>query len=64
MPARSKQQFKFIWTLRNKYKSKKKAPKKYKWVFDREWTEDINYKKLPKKLEHLKTFEQFKSDTI
>lgn len=61
MPARSQQQFKFIWALRNKYKSKKKAPKKWKWVFNRDWTDDVKYKKLPKKLEHLKTFEQFKN---
>ena len=46
MPAKSQQQSKFIWTMRNKYGSKKKAPKNMKWVFDKEWT-DVPYKSLP-----------------
>jgi len=37
MPAKSKQQLKLIWTIRNKYGSKSKAPKKWKWVFGEEW---------------------------
>ena len=48
MPAKSQQQLKLIYALRNKYKTKKKAPKKFKWVFDKEWTEDVKMKKLPK----------------
>ena len=49
MPAKSKQQFRYIWAMRNKYKSKKKAPKSMKWVFDKEWT-DAEFKDLPKKI--------------
>jgi hypothetical protein len=49
MPATSKKQYKFIWALRNKYGSKKKAPKKYHWVFDDEWT-DVDYQELPQKV--------------
>ena len=37
MPAKSKNQLKLIWSIRNKYKSKTKAPKKWKWVFEEEW---------------------------
>lgn len=37
MPAKSKQQLKLIWAIRNKYGSKSKAPKKWKWVFAEEW---------------------------
>lgn len=37
MPAKSKQQLKLIWIIRNKYGTKKNAPKKWKWVFEEEW---------------------------
>ncbi len=50
MPAKSKQQFKYIYAMRRKYKSKKKAPKGMKWVFNKEWTDDISFKDLPKKI--------------
>lgn len=36
MPAKSEKQLKYIYYLKNKYKSKSKAPKKYKWAFDPE----------------------------
>ena len=49
MPAKSKQQYKYIRAMRNKYGSKKKAPKNMKWVFDKEWT-DVSFKNLPKKI--------------
>lgn len=47
MPAKSKNQFKYIWAMRRKYKSKKKAPKNMKWVFGKEWTSGLKYKDLP-----------------
>ena len=55
MPAKSKQQLKLIYAIRNKYKSKKKAPKKWKWVFGEEWG----------RLEesHIMTFNQFKDNS-
>lgn len=37
MPAKSPKQLKYIYAMRNKYGSKKKAPKKYKWLFAKEW---------------------------
>lgn len=49
MPAKSKQQFKYIYAMRRKYGSKKKAPKRMKWVFDKEWT-DVSFKDLPNKI--------------
>ena len=60
MPAKSKQQFRYIWAMRNKYKSKKKAPKGMKWVFDKEWT-DVQFKDLPKKIKerHVASYVDF-----
>ena len=60
MPAKSKHQFKYIWAMRNKYKSKKKAPKNMKWVFDKEWT-DVSFKDLPKKIKerHVASYVDF-----
>lgn len=49
MPAKTKRQFKYIWAMRRKYKSKKKAPKNMKWVFGKEWT-DVSYKNLPESI--------------
>ena len=50
MPSKSKQQFRYIWAMRNKYKSRKKAPKNMKWIFNKKWTDNIKYKDLPKKV--------------
>lgn len=50
MPAKSQQQMKYIYAMRNKYKSKKKAPKNMKWVFDEKWTKGVKMKDLPKKI--------------
>lgn len=65
MPAKSKNQFKYIWAMRNKYKSKKKAPKSMKWVFDDEWT-DVEYKNLPKKLKerHVQSYIDFVNEHL
>jgi hypothetical protein len=49
MPARSKKQTRLIWALRRKYGTKTKAPKKWKWVFDPEWT-DVKYRDLPQQV--------------
>ena len=63
MPSKSKQQFqfKYIWAMRRKYKSKKKAPKNMKWVFNKEWTDNISFKDLPKKVKekHIQDFISF-----
>ena len=61
MPAKSKQQFRYIWAMRNKYKSKKKAPKNMKWVFNKDWTDKVLYKDLPRKVRerHLAGFVDF-----
>jgi hypothetical protein len=45
--AQSKAQYKLIQHLRSKYGSKDKAPDEHKWVFDKEWTNNVNYDKLP-----------------
>lgn len=49
MPAKSRQQFKYIWAMRNKYKTKSKAPKNMKWVFKKEWTSGVPFHDLPTK---------------
>lgn len=61
MPSKSKNQFKYIYAMRNKYKSKKNAPKNMKWVFNKEWTDDISFDKLPKKVKenHIHDFISF-----
>jgi hypothetical protein len=61
MPVKSKQQFKYIYAMRRKYKSKKKAPKNMKWVFNKEWTDDISFEDLPKKVKkkHIHDFVNF-----
>jgi hypothetical protein len=46
MPAKSKSQFKMIQSLRSKHGSKDKASEKDKWVFDSDWTNNVDYDKL------------------
>lgn len=63
MPAKSQQQLKLIYAIRNKYGSKKSTPKKFLWVWESEWT-DVKYKELPQKVKesnliYIKTYEQF-----
>lgn len=48
--AKSQQQMKYIYAMRSKYGTKRKAPKNMKWVFDEEWTSGVKMKKLPKKV--------------
>lgn len=64
MPAKSQQQLKYIYAMRHKYASKKKAPKNMKWVFNKEWTDGVKMKSLPKFVENesIMTFEQFKQN--
>lgn len=59
MPAKSQQQLKFIYAMRNKYKSKRNAPRSMKWVFNTEWTEGVKMKKLPHKLHEVLKFYDF-----
>ena len=49
MPVTSKAQFRKVWAIRSKYKSKKNAPKSQKWAFGKEWT-DVDYDSLPNKV--------------
>jgi hypothetical protein len=52
LPAKSKQQYKYIKYLQGKYGSKEKAPEKYKWAFDKDYEPSKEeYKKLPDKKE-------------
>lgn len=65
MPAKSQQQMKFIYAMRGKYGSKKKAPKNMKWVFDKEWTSGVKMKKLPNKVKEsrIMNFESFVNES-
>lgn len=61
MPVKSQQQMKYIYAMRNKYKSKRKAPKNMKWLFDEKWTKGVKMKDLPKKVKEslIMNFESF-----
>ena len=37
MPSKSKKQRDFVFSLRDKYKTVDKTPKKYKWVWNKDW---------------------------
>ena len=39
IPSRSTKQRRWIFYLRNKYKSKDKTPKKWKFIWDEDWKE-------------------------
>lgn len=43
--------------MRNKYKSKKKAPKNMKCVFNKDWTNGVKYEDL--KENYIKKFKEF-----
>lgn len=65
MPAKSQQQLKMIYALRNKYKTKKDTPEEDKWIWNEEWTKDVKMKKLPKKVKEnrrIKLFEDYRSE--
>ncbi len=51
--------------MRRKYKSKKKAPKNMKWVFNKEWT-DVSFKDLPKNIKerHIQSYLDFINERI
>lgn len=46
MPSKSKTQFRYIQSIRSKYKNEKDTPTKYMWVWDDEWT-SVDYDSLP-----------------
>lgn len=56
MPAKSKQQLKFIYANRKKYGSRKNAPKHMKWIFGKEWTDGIKMNSLPTRVMNFKSF--------
>lgn len=56
MPARSKQQLKYIFAMRRKYKNKKSAPKHMKWVFNKDWTQDVKATGLPTKVKNFQSY--------
>lgn len=63
MPVKSQQQLKFIYANRNKYKTKKKAPKDKKWLFGEEWTSGVKMKSLPIKVESFSEFNEAQAQT-
>jgi hypothetical protein len=56
MPAKSKQQLKYIWAMRHKYKNKKIAPKHMKWVFNKDWTQGVKASGLPTKVKSFQSY--------
>ena len=63
MPAQSKQQLKYIYAMRNKYKTEKNAPKHMKWVFNKDWTQDVKASGLPTKVKSFQTYVSENYDT-
>jgi hypothetical protein len=65
--AKSQQQMKYIYAMRDKYGTKKNAPKNMKWVFDEEWVSGIKMKNLPKKIKknesHIMSFGAFVNES-
>lgn len=53
MPAKSKNQLKMIYAKRSQYGNKDKTPEKWKWIWEKDWT-DVKMKNLPQKAEHKK----------
>lgn len=49
MPAVSQSQRRLIFGKRNQYKTEKKTPKKWKWIWHDEWE---NKGKLPEKIKN------------
>ncbi|HPM74248.1 MAG TPA: hypothetical protein PLA71_00835 [Saccharofermentans sp.] len=47
MPAKSKKQFKLIQAKRSQYETKAATPAEWKWVWDKEWIDGVDYDKLP-----------------
>jgi len=56
MPVQPKQQLKYIFSLRRKYKNKKSTPKHMKWVFNKDWTQDVKASGLPTKVKNFQTY--------
>lgn len=46
MPSSSEKQRKYIFYLRGKYKNKKNTPKKYSFIWDKDW-EKVQEKYIP-----------------
>lgn len=42
MPFKSDQQRKYVFFLRNKYKNKQDTPEEHKWIWKKEWTENLS----------------------
>ena len=59
MPAKSKAQLKYIFTLRGKYETEENTPEEDKWIWDSKW-EDVKWEDLPDKVEET-VFESFSS---
>lgn len=49
MPAKSRKQQRYIFYLRNKYGSPEKTPKKYKWIWHKDWEKLEEAKRKMKK---------------
>jgi hypothetical protein len=56
MPAHSRQQLKYIYAMRRKYKNKKTTPKNMKWIFNKDWTQGVKTTGLPTKVKNFQTY--------
>ena len=51
MPAKSKSQFRYISMLKRRYGDEASTPEEHKWVWEEDWTDGVDYKKLPDAVE-------------
>jgi hypothetical protein len=58
MPAKSQAQRGLIFGKRKQYKTKKNTPKKWKWIWDKDYE---NKGKLPERIEERKRLHTFES---
>lgn len=59
MPAKSKSQYRYIKAKRSEYGSKENTPDEDKWVWEADWTENVDYDGLPDKSAHEKVASTF-----
>lgn len=61
MPAVSQSQRRLIFGRRSQYKTEKRTPKKWKWIWDEEWE---NKGRLPEKIKSKKESRIYDFDTF
>jgi hypothetical protein len=56
MSIQSRQQLKFIFSMRRKYKTEENTPKHMRWIFNKDWSQDVEASGLPTKVKSFQTY--------